>query len=96
MTTMTIDANLVADDAGTVSCRHCETALGTTRGNPLEHARVHERPSTEAGPGVHVDPRTFTERAIVLRQAFCPQCLTLLSTEIVPADEPSFRTWNFS
>lgn len=96
MSSMTIDGNLAADDAGKVSCRHCEAELGTIRGDPLARALVHERPSTEAGPGVHVDPTVFTDRAIVVRQAFCPDCLTLLTTEIVPADEPSFRKWSLT
>ena len=39
-------------------------------------------------------PARFTDRAMVLRQSFCPSCLTLLATEIVPGDEPSYRTWS--
>jgi len=41
---------------------------------------------------MHADPALFVDRAIVLRQAFCPGCFTVLMTEIVPADEPRFRT----
>jgi hypothetical protein len=88
-----IDDNVVLEDDGTTTCAHCGTKLGQSQGNPLEHALRREQPSPAAGPGVRVDPSVFTDRPIVLRQAFCPSCLTLLSTEITPSDEPAFRTW---
>lgn len=93
-TGIALDDNLVTETDGTVGCRHCGTRLGESTRNPLAEARVHERTSLEAGPGVHVDPGTLTDRPIVIRQAFCPGCLTLLSTEIVPGDEPSYRRWS--
>ena len=94
---MNLDLNLRVDDAtGAVVCRHCTTRIGDTTAEPMAHARRHERPSTEAGPGVHADPAAFVDRKVLLRQAFCPGCLTLLSTEIVPDGEPSYRSWSLT
>lgn len=90
---MQIDDNIQRDDDGLVRCRHCSTLLGEPGVDPLQHAIRREQPAMAAGPGVHADPARFTNRPIVLRQAFCPGCLALLSTEIVPADEPSSRKW---
>lgn len=93
---MIIDLNLETDAAAAVVCRHCGRRVGDSVTNPMTHALRRERPSTEAGPGVHADPMLFVNRTVLLRQAFCPGCLTLLSTEIAPADEPSYRTWSLA
>ncbi|MFI6906152.1 hypothetical protein ACIBKY_33150 [Nonomuraea sp. NPDC050394] len=93
---MNLDVNLRADESGAVVCRHCGARVGDHAAAPMSHALRRERPSVEAGPGVHADPSAFVDRPIALRQAFCPGCLTLLSTEIVPADEPSYRTWSLA
>jgi acetone carboxylase gamma subunit len=90
---MQLDDNLILTDDGAVVCTHCKTRLGETSHDPLANAVKRERPSRDAGPGVHADPKTFTAREIVLRQFFCPGCSTVLATEIVPGDEPSFRHW---
>ncbi|MFJ6359470.1 hypothetical protein [Pseudarthrobacter oxydans] len=92
---MNVDQNLAVTDAGTVVCRSCEQTLGT-RQEPLSEAISREQPSTEAGPGIRADPSQFSDPEIVLRQKFCPGCLTLLSTEIVPKEEPSYRRWNLA
>jgi len=86
-----IDDNLEQTDEGAVLCRHCGTGVGVAT-QPLRDARVRESPPREAGPSVRADARNFADREIVLRQTFCPECLTLLQAEIVPADEPSSRT----
>ena len=91
---MPIDLNLDTDDTGTVVCRHCGAAVGASVADPLGHALRRERPSVEAGPAVHAPPAQFTDRRVVLRQAFCPGCLALVFTEIVPAGEPSYRVWS--
>lgn len=91
---MKIDDNIVLRSDGAVTCAHCQAPLGTAPDHPLSEALRRERPSLAAGPGVHVDPARFTDRTVVLRQSFCPSCLTLLTTEIVPADEPPYRTWS--
>ncbi|MDT7589944.1 MAG: hypothetical protein QOE32_7494 [Pseudonocardiales bacterium] len=91
---MHLDLNLTVTATGSVACRHCAAQVGPSTADPLRHAVRNERPSRAAGPGVHADPALFTDREIVLRQAFCPGCLVLLRTEIVPADEPSYREWN--
>lgn len=89
--TLYIDDNLEQRADGTVACRHCGTTIGIAA-KPLRDARVRECEPEEAGPSVRAEPRHFTDRRVILRQSFCPQCLTLLQAEIVPADEPSFRT----
>jgi len=93
--TLQIDDNLEQRDDGTVACRHCGTAVGIAA-EPLRDARVRESDPQEAGPSVRAEPRHFTDRQVILRQTFCPRCLTLLQAEIVPADEPSFRTRNLA
>ncbi len=90
---MKIDDNKVVED-GTVRCAHCAAELGTLPDHTSEKVLRREQPSTAAGAGVRVDPSVFTDRDVVLRQTFCPECLTLLSTEIVPSDEPEYRTWS--
>jgi hypothetical protein len=90
---MRIDVNTVAD-GDIVRCAHCEAELGSLPDHPFAKVLRTVRPSTDAGAGVRVPPAEFTDREVVLRQSFCPACLTLLSTEIVPADEPEYRTWS--
>lgn len=89
---MHIDINLELDDERVVRCTHCSTQVGTA-GDPFENALRNDRRSADAGPGVHADPATFSDRDVVLRQRFCPGCLTVLSTEIVPRDEDEVRGW---
>ncbi|MGI8312781.1 hypothetical protein [Saccharopolyspora hattusasensis] len=91
---MDLDLNLTVGPEGHVVCRHCGALVGTTTSSPFDKAVRNERPSSAAGPGVHADPARFTDRPIVLRQVFCPSCLVLLQTEIVPADEPTYREWS--
>jgi len=89
-----LDDNLTLTDDGNVMCTQCKTLLGTAQKDPLANAVKRERPSRDAGPGVHADPKIFATREIVLRQFFCPGCRTVLATEFVPRDEPSFRHWS--
>lgn len=91
-----VDDNLALTEAGAIICSHCKTTLGESTSDPLAKAVKRERPSRAAGPGIHADPKNFTDREIVLRQFFCPGCLTVLATEIVPRDEPSFRHWRLN
>jgi N-methylhydantoinase B len=86
-----LDDNLEQVANGTVRCRHCGTAVGVAA-EPLRDALTRESDPREAGPSVRAEPSHFTDREVVLRQVFCPECLTLLQAEIVPADEPSLRT----
>ena len=85
-----LDDNLEQHPDGRVTCRHCATTLGDAA-QPLNAARVRETDPRKAGPSVREDSQLFTDRPIVLRQTFCPECLVLLRAEIVPADEPSSR-----
>ena len=91
---MRIDDNVELRADGTTACSHCGHTLGDSRESPLRQAIKRERSSREAGPSVHADADLFVDRAIVLRQLFCPGCLVLLLTEIVPADEPTYRSWS--
>lgn len=93
-TAIHVNDNLTLSGAGTVVCTHCKTQIGKSADAPLANAVSRERPSIDAGPGVHADPKIFTTREIVLRQYFCPGCGTVLATEIVPSDEPEFRHWS--
>lgn len=86
-----LDDNLEQAADGAVRCRHCGTAVGVAA-EPFRDARTRESDPREAGPSVRAEPSHFTDRKVVLRQVFCPVCLTLLQAEIVPADEPSSRT----
>lgn len=92
---LNVDLNLALADDGSVVCRHCEAKLGT-QSAPLTNALSRERPSTDAGPGIHAAPELFTDSTVVLRQRFCPSCFTLLATEIVPQEESSYRGWRLA
>ena len=92
---MQLDDNLTVEN-GTVSCKHCSRAIGMAASDPFESAVRWVRPVRDVGPGLHSDPRLFTERHIVLRQIFCPGCYTLLSTEVVPMDEGEFRSFRIA
>jgi hypothetical protein len=89
--TIHIDDNLEQADDGTVTCRHCGMPVGVAA-EPFREARIRQSSPEDAGPSVRAKPGHFTDREVVLRQVFCPGCLTLLQAEIVPADEPSSRT----
>jgi hypothetical protein len=86
-----IDDNLEQDAGGTVRCRHCSTATGSAA-DPLRDALVRQGPPSDAGPSVRADASHFADRQVLLRQVFCRGCLVQLQAEIVPADEPSWRT----
>jgi N-methylhydantoinase B len=88
---MYIDDNLDLAADGTVACRHCSVVTGTAS-DPLAAALVRQGPPWQAGPSVRADSSNFADRDVLLRQVFCPGCLVLLQAEIVPADEPSWRT----
>ena len=85
-----LDDNLEQHPDGRVTCRHCSAVVGDA-GRPLREARIRESAPRNAGPAVREDAERFADRPIVLRQSFCPKCLTQLQAEIVPGDEPSSR-----
>nr|WP_274636398.1 acetone carboxylase subunit gamma [Microbacterium bovistercoris] len=89
-----IDDNLEAVGEQVI-CRHCGTVLGSPT-EPLAGARITESDPAQAGPGVRAAASNYTRRAIVLRRAFCPQCLTQLKVEIVPAGEREYRRTSVS
>ncbi|MGJ0203410.1 hypothetical protein [Leucobacter sp. gxy201] len=89
---MQIDMNLELGEDRVVRCKHCAATVGTAA-DAFANAVRREQDSRAAGPGVHADPANFSDREVVLRQRFCPECLTLLSTEIVPKGEEEVRGW---
>ncbi|MEW2502533.1 MULTISPECIES: hypothetical protein [unclassified Amycolatopsis] len=88
--TLFLDDNLEQQPDGQVVCRHCAQVLGDAAA-PMRDALVRETLPANAGPSVREDAARFTDRPVVFRQTFCPQCLTQLQAEIVPGDEPSSR-----
>lgn len=90
---MNLDQNLQTAADSTVVCRHCGATVGESLQEPMGRAIYNTRPAPAAGPGIKADPALFTDRIIMLRQAFCPGCLVCLSTEVGPIDEPAYRTW---
>lgn len=91
---MKIDQNLQVTAAGEVQCLHCSATVGSSAADPFSEALRNVRPSSAAGSGMHASSAAFTDRTIVLRQKFCPGCLVVLETEIVPEDEESYRGWS--
>ena len=87
-----LDDNLVIGADDVVRCTHCGTAVGRRGGGFLADALRNELPPAAAGPQVRGKPELFVDRRVVLRQISCPGCYVSLLTEVVPVDEPSFRT----
>lgn len=93
-----LDDNLVrmSSDAGdVVACASCATVLGPADDTALD-VLVSHGPTTLAGPRVVEDPATYVNDAIEFRQYFCPGCLTIFSSSVVPADHPHYTkeiTW---
>lgn len=90
---MRVDDNVELLPDGSTQCAHCSTSIGDGGGGALAGALVVERPAAAVGPGLRAAPSLFTDRPIVLRQRLCPGCLVALATEVVPSDEPEFRSW---
>ena len=91
---MNFDDNIkLADDGVSTVCVHCSEVLGNVSTGSLKNALSSEQKSSALGPGIRADPKLFTDREIVLRQLFCPRCLTVLATEVVPSDEGGHRGW---
>ena len=90
MTCTKIDDNLELIGDGIVQCRHCNQAMGTAH-DVLTNAIWREaEPHLEDGI-LSEAPSHFVDEPVVMRSAFCPRCLTLLSHEIVPKGEPYLR-----
>lgn len=87
-----LDDNLIVGDDEVIRCVHCDTAVGRRGADFLADALRSELPPTAAGPQVRGNPELFVDRAVIMRQISCPGCYVSLLTEVVPADEPSFRT----
>lgn len=62
-------------------CAKCGHDLGLTTENYKTHALLREGSVQGSGP-LAGDPARFIDDEIVLRQYFCPGCVTLLDNEI--------------
>jgi acetone carboxylase gamma subunit len=74
-------------DARTVSCTECGEVICDASENYKEHTALYERPIDEANtaflPPTEVLPGASD---IDLRQFCCPNCATLLDTQVAPSD----------
>lgn len=86
-----VDDNVGLHADGSTRCRHCRAVLGDAT-DVLRDARWRRGEASDAGPCIRADARRFVDEPVILRQAFCPNCLSLLLTEIVTGSEPFLRT----
>ena len=69
-----------------IRCTQCGYDLCAANENHKLHARMHEGAVQEAGP--HVNPHHLGGDKFVLRQFYCPNCLTQINTEVALRGEP--------
>lgn len=69
-----------------IRCTRCGYDLCPATENHKLHALLHEGPVQEAGP--HVNPYHLGGDKFVFRQFYCPNCLTLINTEVALRGEP--------
>ncbi len=69
-------------DARSVTCSQCDYAIGPAGQAWKPHATLQEGPIRDMG-----GPYTAGEQ-VLLRNFTCPQCGTLLDTEIALAEDP--------
>ena len=74
-------------DARTISCTECGEQICHASENYKEHAVLYERPIGDANPAF-LPPTEVLEgaRDIDLRQFCCPNCATLLDSEVAQSD----------
>lgn len=94
MSYIRIDDNLELSEADVVRCRHCHNEIGHSD-NILRNAIWRELAPTLDDHELCEEPGNYVDRDIVTRSAFCPQCLTLLSREIIPKGETFHRALSF-
>jgi N-methylhydantoinase B len=93
-----LDDNLRLEGAHVV-CIHCSTVVGenSPTGGYLSAATVRDRPTAYLGDAlIRATPDNFTDSEVLVRQMFCPGCKTLLSTEVLLADETFVRNRQIS
>lgn len=69
-----------------IRCARCGLDLCAANENHKLFALMREGPVQEAGP--HVNPHHLGGDKFVLRQFFCPNCLTQINTEVALRGEP--------
>ncbi|WP_198351280.1 hydantoinase B/oxoprolinase family protein [Flavisphingomonas formosensis] len=80
---------IVARDEGdqrVLACAHCSHVLSDYAGNYKEGLLEHSGPVTQI-PGVK-DPVVFLDEEMRFRRYCCPGCQTLMTMDVVRADEP--------
>lgn len=89
---MQLDDNVMMSADGALTCAHCGAGLGQRDEPFLALALQRVREPEAAGPQIRARAALFVDCEMVLRQSLCPGCHVVLLTEIVPADEPSWRS----
>jgi N-methylhydantoinase B len=81
---------LVLDDAGRIACRMCGQDICGERESPKDGLVRRDLPIRAAGPNF-VDPATYIDAEVQLRQFSCPSCATLVDTEVALQGDPVLR-----
>ncbi len=76
------------DDQRVYRCLKCRHVLGPATEDYKTLALRYDGPISEGEPA-HLAPQ---EDRFVLRQYFCPNCAVLFEVDMVPREEPPFRS----
>lgn len=87
-----LDDNFAVVDSpngGSVFCAHCATVIGPVADGAFVSTLVRtDSLPTEGGPHIWSDPSVYVDDEIVFRQLFCPGCLTVVYSRVVPVGHP--------
>lgn len=84
-----VDDNLyLQGDA--VYCVRCDAPVGTAQ-SWLQNALFTEQDAQRGGSLIRAAPNLFVDAPIIFRQAFCPNCLTALLTEVIALADSGVR-----
>jgi N-methylhydantoinase B len=90
---------LVSRDEGdhrVLACRHCDTALCDYTADYKQALLRHVGSPVDIPGGGGQPPSHFVDVQIDFRQFCCPSCFVLMTTEILPADTPSWPEMRFA
>lgn len=90
-----IDDNLVVTREDAIVCAHCGTQVSNKGDYFLKSAVARALLPRTAGPYGRDDAKLFVDQEVVMRQYYCPGCYTVLQTEVVPKQNPSYvsKVW---
>jgi acetone carboxylase gamma subunit len=71
----------------------CGNTICDAQENYKDHVLRYDGPLSEAGPEKIYSGKYKGEERFVLRQFFCPKCLTILECEVVPRNSPTIRDY---